>query len=170
MLKSMGFLLVVLCGMLLAFKNQQGYGKRMDELEAFVEAIRLMRAEMIYLKTPVGEVFRLAAQGENPVVNQFFEYLHKSLGAGKTLKQLWNSGLQKYTRYFCLNQKDILVLSEFSVLLGQTDIENQIENLDNTLDKLSVQLNSARQEREKNQKPQGMLYITGALVMAILAL
>lgn len=170
MIKATGFFLVLLSGILLALKVNQGYKKRIAELEAFLESVKLIKAEMEYLKTPLREIFTKTSKGENPIVNRFFNYLKDGLEAGNGLKALWNDGLEKFSKLFCLNQKDLQILSDFSVLLGQTDLANQIENIDNVADKLNLQLKIAQKEQAKNAKPQGTLYIAGSIALGLLFL
>ena len=79
MIKATGFFLVLLSGILLALKVNQGYKKRIAELEAFLESVKLIKAEMAYLKTPLREIFTKTSKGENPIVNRFFNYLKDGL-------------------------------------------------------------------------------------------
>lgn len=170
MIKTAGFFLVLLSGILLALKVKQGYQKRIAELEAFLESVKLIKAEMAYLKIPISEIFTKASEGENSIVNRFFIYLKDGIAEGAGLKPLWNAGLEKFSKLLCLNQKDLQILSDFSVLLGQTDLVNQIENIDSVIDKLNLQLQTARKEQAKNAKPQGTLYIAGSIALGLLLL
>ncbi len=170
MIKAAGFFLVVLSGILLAFKSNRGYRKRISELEAFLESFKLIKAEMAYLKTPIHEIFCKAAKGDDPVVNRFFADLADGLESGAPLKALWKETLLKYSGQLCLQSKDLQILSDVSVLLGQTDLINQIENLDSAADQLHLRLKAAQKEQAKNAKPQGTLYVAGSIVLGLLFL
>ncbi len=170
MIKAIGFALIILSGVLLSLKTQDEYKKRIEELEAFLESIKLLKTEMVYLKTPVCEIFEKAAESNHRLVGHFFRFLAEGVKAGKPLKETWNAGLSQYELLFHLNQKDLRILSDFSGLLGQTDLTNQLDNIDHVTERLSVQLQNAQKEKEKNAKPQGTLYVAGAFVVGILLL
>ena len=170
MVKILGFFLVLVAGILLALKVNQGYKKRIEELEAFLESMKLIKAEMAYLRTPVNEIFAKAAEGDNDIVNRFFRFLREGIEQGSSLKALWKEGIERFSSVFCLDGKDLLILSDFAVLLGQTDVVNQIENIDSVVEKLQLQLESARREQMRNAKPQGTLYVAGSLALGLLFL
>ncbi len=170
MLKAFGFSLIVLSGILFSMKTHALYQQRIEELEAFLDAIKLCKTEMLYLKTPVFEIFSKIEDCKHPMVKQFFHFLSAEVQSGKSLKEIWNSALSKYEVFFHLKEKDIKILSDFSVLLGQTDLANQLNNIDHVTERLTVQLANAQKEKEKDAKPKGTLYISAAFVIGILLL
>ncbi len=170
MLKIIGLSSLVLSGVLFSCKMQDDYKKRIEELEAFLESIQLLKTEMLYLKTPICEIFEKIADENGGVIRQFFRFVTEGMKEGTPLRALWQEGLSKYELLFHLKQKELQILSDFSVLLGQTDLQNQLENIENTMERLRIQLRNVQTEKAKKVKPQGTLYIAGVLAIGILLL
>ena len=67
-----------------------------------------------------------------------------------------------------LLEEDIIILKNLGRLLGQTDIEGQISEIEVVIQFLNTQLENARQERIKNEKMYRTLGIVSGLTIAII--
>ena len=67
-----------------------------------------------------------------------------------------------------LNKEDVATIQNLSRLLGQTDIEGQISEVEVVNDFLTVQLENASEERRKNEKMYRTLGLVTGLTIAII--
>lgn len=78
----------------------------------------------------------------------------------------WENALQEVIHNF--NKEDIAVLKNLSKLLGQTDLEGQLSEIEVVNNFLTTQLENAKEERKKNEKMYRTLGIIGGLTIAII--
>ncbi|MFU2362789.1 MAG: stage III sporulation protein AB, partial [Clostridiales bacterium] len=67
-----------------------------------------------------------------------------------------------------LNKEDVATIQNLSRLLGQTDIEGQISEVEVVNNFLTVQLENASEERRKNEKMYRTLGLVTGLTIAII--
>ena len=67
-----------------------------------------------------------------------------------------------------LSNEDITILKNLSKLLGQTDVEGQISQIEVVNQFLNSQLENANEERRKNEKMYRTLGIVTGLTIAII--
>ena len=67
-----------------------------------------------------------------------------------------------------LTKEDITILSNLGRLLGQTDVEGQISEIEVVVQFLDTQLEQAKQEKIRNEKMYRTLGIVGGLTIAII--
>lgn len=67
-----------------------------------------------------------------------------------------------------LNQEDISVMQNLGRLLGQTDLDGQISEIEVVNDFLTAQLENASEERRKNEKMYRTLGLVTGLTIAII--
>ena len=114
-----------------------------------------------------------------PIPNVFLEIANKIEGnvgkifarASSRMKE--ESAGEAWTNAFSdvpnnLSKEDITILSNLGRLLGQTDVEGQISEIEVVVQFLETQLESAKQEKIKNEKMYRTLGIVGGLTIAII--
>ena len=86
----------------------------------------------------------------------------------KQAKVVWENCIQEAD--ISINQEDKDVLKKLGKLLGQTDVEGQISEIEVTENFLDMQIEKAEEERKKNQKLYKTLGIVTGLVLVIILL
>ena len=83
-----------------------------------------------------------------------------------TAGKAWEKALDEVDNN--LSKEDITILKNLSKLLGETDIEGQISQIEVVNEFLTSQLKNANEERRKNEKMYRTLGIVTGLTIAII--
>ena len=78
----------------------------------------------------------------------------------------WEEAIEEVTSN--LNKEDKYTLKTLSKLLGQTDVEGQISQIDITQKFLEEQIKEASEQKQKNEKLYGKLGTTIGLAIVII--
>ena len=81
-------------------------------------------------------------------------------------RDVWEKCIQEAD--ISINQHDKDILKKMGKLLGQTDVEGQISEIEVTEKFLNMQIEDAEEEKKKNQKMYKTLGITVGLVFVII--
>lgn len=81
-------------------------------------------------------------------------------------RDVWENCIQEAD--ISINQEDKDILKKLGKLLGQTDVEGQVSEIEVTEKFLDMQIDKAEEEKKKNQKMYKTLGITMGLVFVII--
>ena len=85
----------------------------------------------------------------------------------KLVGQAWEETWKNTTTN--LKKEDILIIQSFSKMVGQTDIEGQVSQIELIEDFLDTQLKQAEEEKKKNEKMYRTLgVVTGSMLVIVL--
>lgn len=106
----------------------------------------------LYIDTPneIGEIFKKA--------NEYMETY--------SVKEAWNKSLEEAKTNF--TKEDIESLKNLGKILGQTDLEGQINQIELTQNLLENQIKEAIEEKNKNSKMYRTLGVTVGLAISII--
>ena len=142
------------------------YEQRVKELKEFKNALNMFKAKIKFTYEPIPEIFKEISESMNSRTGKVFEIAScnmKLLAAGEA----WNAAID--TDILDINEEDKKVLKDLSRLLGQTDAEGQVNQIDLTSTFLDGQIKKAEKEREKNEKMYRTLgMIIGLAIVIIL--
>ena len=82
------------------------------------------------------------------------------------VKEVWENCIQDAD--ISIKQEDKDVLKKLGKLLGQTDVEGQISEIEVTENFLNMQIENAEEEKKKNQKIYKTLGVVAGLVFVII--
>ena len=139
------FISCSLIGLLLSKK----YINRVNELKEFKNALNLFKTKIRYTYEPIPDIFCEISKNVNSnVSNVFYQAANKMdvLAAGEA----WSIALKMED--LNLNNEDKLALNNLSKLLGKTDLQGQLGQIEMTEDLLEEQIRKAESERLKNEK------------------
>ena len=128
--------------------------RRIKELEKFIYAFEILKAEIDYRLTPLEEAARYAGKMTIEGIRKVFEGFAKSLGAKTTanLEMMWEEALKENKRYFHFTQKDYELIYEFSYACGYLDKNMQKKNIDMLIKKLQEEVAFSKKKYEKTTK------------------
>ena len=162
MIYSFIFLTCSGIGMLISKK----YEERVYELKEFKNALNMFKAKVKFTYAPIPEIFEEISKNINSRPGKIFKLASinmKLLTAGDA----WNMAID--SNILEINEEDKRVLKDLSRLLGQTDIEGQINQIELTSLFLDGQIKKAEEDKEKNQKMYRILgMIIGLSIVIIL--
>lgn len=142
------FLILVSTTLIGKFLSKK-YVYRLDELEDIKNALNILKTKIKFTYEPIPEVFEEISKNVNKNVGNIF-ILAKEEMKDKTASEAWEEAVEKTE---CnLKKEDKKIIKTLSKLLGQTDVEGQISQIEITEEFLEGQIKEADEERKKNEK------------------
>ena len=156
------FLTCSVIGILISKK----YSNRVQELKEFKSALNIFKTKIRYTYDPIPEIFLDIAKNLNSNISNVFSIAANKmdiLAAGDA----WNLAIK--FEMLNINDEDRMVLRNLSKLLGKTDLEGQINQIDITENYLEEQKKKAETQREKSEKMYRTLgMIIGLTIVIVL--
>ena len=142
------------------------YSNRVQELKEFKSALNIFKTKIRYTYDPIPEIFFDIAKNLNSNISNVFSIAANKmdiLAAGDA----WNLAIK--FEMLNINDEDRMVLRNLSKLLGKTDLEGQINQIDITENYLEQQIKKAETQREKSEKMYRTLgMIIGLTIVIVL--
>lgn len=138
----------------------QKYKKRELELKEIKTALNMFKSKIKYTYDPIPDTFMEISENFSCNISNIFKAASikmKEESAGEA----WNNAIN--TTYTNMNNEDKNVLKSLSKMLGKTDLEGQLKEIELTDNFLNYQIEKAEIERQKNEK----LYKTLGVVAGI---
>lgn len=157
-LKYIMIFLVFLISFLVGNLISKKYILRVKELKDFKNALNIIESKIKFTYEPLPEIFvqtsKLLSKNISAIFVQASNNM-KSLNA----EEAWNKSLEESSTN--LYKEDIENIKNFGKMLGKTDKEGQISQLELTKTFIEMQIEKAKVEEEKNSK---MYKTLGAIV------
>lgn len=134
------------------------YENRVKELQEFKSALNVMKIKMKFTYEPLEEIFIDISKNDKNNISKIFKKMSEQI-KHQNVEDIWTSYIQNAD--ISIKQEDKNILKRLGKLLGQTDIEGQISEIEITQEFLETQISKAEVERNKNQK---MYKTLGAVV------
>lgn len=141
------------------------YENRVNELKDFKNILNIMKTKIKFTYEPLAEIFKEIANKNETNVEKIFGQMANQLTYFQT-RDVWENCIQEAD--ISINQEDKNILKKLGKLLGQTDIEGQISEIEVTESFLNIQIEKAEEEKKKNQKLYKTLGVTVGLVFVII--
>lgn len=164
-LKIIFLTLIFLCctGIGLLISNK--YRKRVEELSNMKKALNIFETKMKYTYQPIPDIFEEISKNFNDNVGKVFKTANENMQT-KSASESWNIALDTVNTN--MQKNDIQVLKGLSKLLGKTDIQGQISEIELTDNFLNIQLDEAKASLNKNEKLYKNLGIITGLALVII--
>ena len=141
------------------------YSYRLEELEEIKNILNVFKSKIRFTYEPIPEIFREMASNAKENIGQIFEEARKNM-QNFSAGEAWENAVQ--TSETNLTDEDKYVLLMLSKMLGQTDVEGQISQIEITENFLEKQIKEAQQEKDKNEKLYRKLGTTIGLAIVII--
>ena len=157
-LKYMMIFLVFLISFLIGNLISKKYILRVKELKDFKNALNIVESKIKFTYEPLPEIFIQTSNLLSKNISEIFMQASKNM-KNMNAEKAWNRSLENSTTN--LNKEDIENIRNFGKMLGKTDKEGQVSQLELTKTFIEMQIEKAKVEEDKNAK----LYRTlGAVV------
>ncbi|MCL2859716.1 MAG: stage III sporulation protein AB [Oscillospiraceae bacterium] len=141
------------------------YINRVIELQEFKSALNIFKTKIKYTYEPITDIFNeISSKFENNVSTLF-----KNVGIEmktKSAGEAWDVCLE--TTALNVKDEDKRVLKNLGKLLGKTDKDGQINEIEVTEEFLDLQIKKAQEERQKNEKLYKTLGVICGLAFGII--
>lgn len=155
------FVLSTAIGMSIA----KAYENRVIELKEFKNILNIMKTKIKFTYEPLGEIFQQIANNNETNVERIFGQMANQISYFPT-REVWENCIQKAD--ISINQEDKTILKKLGKLLGQTDVEGQISEIEVIENFLDLQIEKAEEDKKKNKKIYKTLGITIGLIFVII--
>ena len=141
------------------------YENRVKELREFKGILNIIKTKIKFTYEPLAEIFKQISKDNSTAVEKIFGQMANQIQY-KQVRQAWEDCIQKAD--ISIKQEDKDILKKLGKLLGQTDVEGQVSEIEVIQNFLDIQITKAEEERNKNQKMYKTLGIVAGLVFVII--
>ena len=141
------------------------YENRVVELKEFKNILNIMKTKIKFTYEPLAEIFKQISKDNDTSVEKIFGQMANQINYYQT-REVWENCIQESD--ISINQEDKDILKKLGKLLGQTDVDGQISEIEVTENFLNMQIEKAEEEKKKNQKMYKTLGITIGLIFVII--
>ena len=150
------FLSCSLIGILISKK----YSNRVNELKEFKNALNMIKTKIRYTYAPLPEIFAEISENVDTNISNVFKNAAEKMNIC-TAGEAWDLALK--IEDLNINNEDRNALRNLSKLLGKTDLEGQLNQIEMTSDFLDKQIRTAENQRDKSEK----MYRTLGMIMGL---
>ena len=143
----------------------KSYENRVVELKEFKNMLNIMKTKIKFTYEPLAEIFKQIANKNETNVEKIFGQMANQITYYQT-REVWENCIQEAD--ISINQEDKDILKKLGKLLGQTDVEGQVSEIEVTENFLNMQIDKAEEEKKKNQKMYKTLGVTIGLIFVII--
>lgn len=156
------FLSCSLIGILISKK----YVNRVNELREFKNALNMFKTKIRYTYEPLPQIFAEISENIDSNISTVFRTASDKMdicAAGEA----WNLALK--LEELSIDEEDINILRNMSKLLGKTDLQGQLNQIEMTSDFLDKQIRKAENQKDKSEKMYRTLgMLVGMAIVIIL--
>ena len=143
------------------------YIYRLEELEDVKNSLNILKTKIKFTYEPIPEVFGEIAENVNSNISRLF-LLAKQNMEKMSAGEAFEEAVDNFTCNLKLEDKKVIKM--LSKLLGRTDVEGQISQIEITEEFLENQIKEAEEEKKKNERLYTRLgTVIGLTIVIILA-
>lgn len=143
------------------------YKARVEELKEFKNGLTMFETKIKFTYEPIPELFKEISNSLTKNIGAIFENASKLMQT-KSAKESWEEAVSKSRT--SLTKEDISVIKKLSKLLGKTDLNGQVSEIELTKSFLDTQIEKAEKECHKNMKLYRTLGVVSGLALVIILL
>ena len=155
---------IVVASTFLGILFSKKYSNREKELKEMKNALNIFKAKIKFTYEPIPNIFLEISNKIDGNVGKIFERASnrmKEENAGDAWVKAYDDVPSN------LIEEDIVILKNLGRLLGQTDIEGQLSQIEVTETFLNEQIRQAQEEKNKNEKLYSKLGVVIGLAIVI---
>ena len=141
------------------------YTDRLQELEEMKNALNIFKSKIKFTYQPIPEIFEEISNNSNRNIANIFKSSRENM-ENLSAEEAWIKAIEESKNN--LTKEDKNTLKMLSKLLGQTDVNGQISQIEITENFLETQIKQAQEEKQKNEKLYIRLGTTIGLVIVII--
>lgn len=138
----------LVCSIIGLLKSQK-YVYRVEELQEFKNALNMFKTKIKFTYEPIPDIFKEISNNSNKNIGQIFKKAEEKMEK-TTADVAWEQAVEETNNN--LKEEDKNVLKMLSKLLGQTDTDGQISQIEITENFLEGQIKDAMEAKQKNER------------------
>lgn len=127
----------------------KSYQNRVVELKEFKNILNIMKTKIKFTYEPLAEIFKQISKDNESEVEKIFGQMANQITYYQA-KDVWENCIQDAD--ISIKQEDKDILKKLGKLLGQTDIEGQISEIEVIENFLDMQIENAEDERKEKSE------------------
>ena len=157
--------LILLSSSLIGKYLSRKYLYRLEELEEMNSALNIFKSKIKFTYEPIPEIFQEISENSKKNIGKIFLEAKEKMKIDNA-NIAWEKAVEESNTN--LKKEDKNIIKNLSKLLGQTDSEGQISQIEITQNFLETQIKEAIQEKQKNEKLYSRLGTTIGLAIVII--
>lgn len=150
-IKSIGLLIVFIMCSYIGITYSKKFSNRVRDLEEIKNALYIFKAKIKYTYKPLSEIFCEISDEVNLNIAKIFKTTNKYLN-NYIASEAWKKAVNECCNDVYFNKEDLQAICNLSKILGNSDLDGQINNIELTCSLIDIQLEKARKEEQKNTK------------------
>lgn len=169
-IKIFGGIIIIFSSGYLGYFFSYDCARRPSQLRELQGLLQMFENEICFLSNVLMEAFLKISQQSKSKMGELFGETAQILKREKpiTASEAWNRALNEKAKATALNKEDQEVLYGFGKMLGNSDLEGQLKNIQLTLCQLKIQEQKAEEQRKKYEGMYKALGILGGIGMVII--
>lgn len=169
LIKIIGAAVLISATSFIGFSLASDCSKRPRALRELQALLQMLENEISYLSNLLSVAFNRIYEGTNSNTALLFKAAAINLEInGVTADAAWEKAVQENHAKLSLNKEDKAILLTFGKMLGNSDLEGQINNIKLISSQLKLQELKAEDMRQKNEKMYRSLGVLSGLAIAII--
>ncbi len=164
-IKYLILFLILVASTLIGRSLSKKYVYRLKELEEIKNSFNILKTKIKFTYEPIPELFQELENTKCRNVGNIFK-LAKEKMENENISTAWENAIEESVTN--LKKEDKEILKSLGKLLGRTDVEGQMGQIETTESLLENQIKEALEEKLKNEKLYSRLGTTIGLAIVIL--
>ena len=136
------------------------YVYRLEELEEIENILNIIKNKIKFTYEPIPEIFEEISENSSKNIGNIFKNAKEKMNE-KSVSQAWEEAMEESENN--LKKEDKKVLKTMSKLLGLTDVDGQISQIEITERFLQDNIETAKREKQSNER----LYTRSGTIMGL---
>lgn len=145
------------------------YVNRVSELEKIKNMLNVFKAKIKFTGLTIQEIFSQIYEDNQDNIGEIFKLANEYMNDTSS-KEAWEKALEDSKKSNNLDVEDINALKNLGKMLGNTDIEGQVSQIELTENLLNEKIVEAQEDKRKNTKLYKALGVATGLGIAIILL
>lgn len=143
------------------------YTNRLNELEKIKNMLNVFKAKIKFTCVPIQDIFSQLYSENQDNIGEIFKQVNIYMN-NNSAQESWDKALEEAKDKTNLSNEDIAALKTLGKMLGNTDIDGQVSQIELTENLLTKQIENAQEEKKKNLKLYKTLGVATGLTIAII--
>ena len=163
------FLVICSCGALGLWKAAQ-WREHLRMLEQLKKMVLMLRGEILYGHTPLGEAFGQVGRRTEGILGDLFTGTEDRIRCrqGELFAVIWREEVEKRKKDMFLSERELQELCAFGEHLGYLDLEMQEHTVSLYLEQLDMSIGFYREHEREQSRLYTSLGIMGGLFLSIM--
>lgn len=127
------------------------YSNRVKDLQEIQNALNMMKTKMRYTYETIPDIFEEISKTTKENISEIFKQSIENMrNKNQNAGQAWKDSILNANT--SLTEEDKTILANMEKLLGKTDLDGQVGEIELTVNLVKMQIDKAEKERAKNEK------------------